>query len=255
MLVQFIKDTSKMKIENIKGSTFLIYHEHEDYKLPNISNIEYMKFNKFKTVYSVLEFDMLIFLGLNRIITSSNRCNMVNDFIQTMTRNIPKISIDTSPFIGEPWRVWYHYDVCNCNKFNIPHGYAIETEWKHWFYRDRNDCRLSGDNIKLFINNTYSNLKQIDFKYNFYEPNNNEFKYYKNLKNEIFNKYNSKKLWINNLLKLSNKHFGLKLNMNSYIETNSMLDINIPNLGIYRFVIEENLRRMNIYNAVVGSKN
>jgi hypothetical protein len=180
---------------------------------------------------------------------------MVNDYIQTMTSNVPKYSIDNSPFIGEPWRLWYHYDVTKCNTFNIPHGFAIETEWQHWFYRDKNYCRLSGDNIKMFISDTYSDLDLLKTKFEFYDPEDYKIKHYDEMKKYVLNKYNSPKLFINNLLKLSNEYFKVHLNYDSYRDVGDMnlfQTFCVPDVGIYRFMVEENIRRMNIYNSVIS---
>jgi len=249
MKIQWVKNIQDCIIENeIFKDTFLIYHEM--YTPPNIQGIEYMKFQKFKQTYFNHYINSIIIVGLNRIITPSNRCDMVNDFLQTMTRNIPKISIDTSPFIGEPWRLWYHFDITNSGKFNVPHGYAIETEWKHWFYRDTNDCRLSGDNIGLFIDNVYSDLDLLTTEFRFTDCTNKDEEYYKKIKEFVFNKNNSPKLIINELVRECNKHFGINLSFDSYLRKNE-IPIIVPDIGIYRFVVEENIRRQNIYNRVI----
>ena len=208
-----------------------------------------MEFNKFRVLYSELEIDMLVVIGLNKIITPSNRCDMVNDYMQTMTRNIKKISIDSSPFIGEPWRLWYHYDVGNCNTFNIPHGFAIETEWKHWFYRNRPDSRLAANNIGTFINSTYSDLETLTSSFDFYEVSDKETKYYDKIKDDIINKYNSPKLFLKHILKISNDYFDIKIDWDSY-RNNDLY--RVPDLGIYKFLAEENIRRRDIYNAVIS---
>ena len=248
MKIQFLKDTSKAIIDTSIDDTLLVYKE--GYKIPNLKNIEYMEFNKFKTVYSELHFNRLIIVGLNKIIIPANRCEMVNDFIQTMTRNIPKISIDSSPFIGEPWRLWYHYDVTGCEKFNVPHGYAIETEWKKWFYRDTNLCRLSADNIKMFISNTYSDLDKLTTTFDFFDVDSKYINRYNATKLDVINTTPSPKSIINNLLKRCNKFFKVDIGVNSYKENKKFL---VPNLGIYRFIVEENKRRMDIYNAIISS--
>lgn len=246
MRIQFLKDTSKAIINDYPSDSLLIYRE--GYDLPELKGVEYMDFEKFKVVYSELHFNMLIIVGLNRIITPSNRCDMVNDFMQTMTRNIPKVSIDNHPFIGEPWRLWYHFDVTNSGKFHVPHGYAIETEWQHWFYRNTNDCRLSAENIKLLIDNTYSDIDQLTATFEFYEPDDNQEEWYREAKEHVFSKYDTPKLLINNLLKLSNQHFQLDISMDSYRKNKHYL---VPDLGIYRFMTDENKRRMAIYNTLI----
>lgn len=245
--IYFLKDTSAfIDVVDIPVDSFLVYRE--GYKLPTFQGVEYIDFEVFKTKYPLLHINMLIFVGLNKMITPVNRCDMVNDFIQTMTRNIPKISIDEYPFIGEPWRLWYHYDVTNSGKFNIPHGYAIETEWKHWFYRDVNTCRLSGENIKMFIDNTHSDLDTLKMSIKYSDVSDVELSEYETLKSFIINKYSSPKLIINNLLKESNKRYQIDFGFNSYRSPDNYL---LPDIGIYRFVAEENLRRLSIYNEVI----
>ena len=245
--VQFLKDTSKALLDNLMPDTLLVYKD--GYSIPEV-NCEKMNFDRFRNVYSELHFNMLIIVGLNKIITPSNRTDMVNDFIQTMTRNIPKISIDNQPFIGEPWRLWYHYDVTNISdKFAVPHGYAIETEWQKWFYREDNNSRLSGENIKLFISDTYSDLDKLITEFELAEVNDSKQEWYDNLKEHIFSIYSSPKLFINNILKECNKKFDLDISYDSYRENKN---IKAPDLGIYRFIFEENKRRMNIYNALIS---
>lgn len=243
---QFIKDTSKAIVTDYPNDTLLVYRD--GYALPELKGVEYMDFEKFKLMYSGLHFNMLILVGLNRIITPSNRCGMVNEYMQTMTQNIPKISIDNNPFIGEPWRIWFHYSVTNTGKFNLTYSYAIETEWQHWFYRNTNNCRLSGDNIGMFVNDTYSNLDQLTPSFYTYQPDKRQIEWYDQAKEHVFSKYNTPKLLINNLLKLSNKFFQLNISMDSFRVNDSY---NLPDIGIYRFMIEENRRRLAIYNRVI----
>jgi hypothetical protein len=240
----WVRDVASFTLNNDIPDTLLVYHSI--YIPPSIDNVRYMKFDDFKVQYSELHFNKLILVGLNRIITPQNRCDMVNDFIQTLTRSIPKISIDCSPFIGEPWRTWYHFDVTNSGKFNIPHGYAIETEWKHWFYRDTTECRLSKDNIGMFIDSIYSDLDNLKTSFSLYEVDDD---FYPEIKNFSFDKYDSPKLIINSLLRECNSHYGVRIDFDSY---RSNTNIKLPNIGIYRFMIEENQRRQGIYNKLVS---
>lgn len=248
MKVQFLKDTSKAIIpENLdKKSTLVLYREGFGYKLPPLKNAEFLEFEKYKILYQKLAPELIILVGANRIINPSNRCDFVFEHLTTMTPNIPKISIDNSPFISEPWRLWFHYAFCNCGKFNINYSYIIETEWKHWFYREIDDCRLSVNNIKNYITDTYSDLLKLIAKFSLSDIDNSTIDWYSQIKQNIFNKYDTPKLIIMNLLKEVEKKFEIGISYNSYLQNKSF---NLPNLGIYRFIKEENERRLNIYNS------
>jgi len=249
--IQFINDTSKADCGDIPPETFIVFHD--GYKLPNIPGADYLPFTEFKYKYPSLNPNKYIFIGMNKMINPSNRCEMVFDYMQTLTRNISKMSIDTEPFVGEPWRLWYHYDITNNDKFNVPHGYAIETEWKHWFYQNINDCRLSGKNIKKYIVDTYSDIDNLNSKYEFYNVDDDEW--YNEAKDHVFTVKDTPKTIINELLKLANKRYSLSINYDIYREKDTMFGENthkIPDLKIYRFVINEAIRRQEIYNAVIS---
>jgi hypothetical protein len=246
MNIQFLKDTSTAVIENNPVDTLLVYRE--GYNLPQLNGVEYLDFNVFKTRYSELHFNKLILVGLNRIITPTNRCDMVNDFMQTMTNHVEKVSIDNHPFIGEPWRLWYHYDVTKKGKFKFPHGYATETEWKKWFYRDVQTSMFDGDNIGLYIADTHSDLDRLNTRFEFNEVSPSDMEFYLNAKSDVFEKHDSPKMLINTLLKHCNKHFNQNITFDSYRSGDYFL---LPDLPIYQFMVEENKRRMDTYNAVI----
>lgn len=262
MKVQFLKKTKDAIIpSDLPDKTLVIYRDGFGYTLPDIKKAEYIEFLEYKNKYSLLEPEYIVVVGLNRIITPSNRCDMVNEYLQTMTPSTPKICIDTDPFIGEPWRLWFHYSIANCGKFNITYSYAIETEWRHWFLRDERDCRLSADNIKLFITDTISDIEPFETQFELSNISTGEEKWYQDAKQSVFKKFDTPKMLINNLLKITNRHFGLKISYDSFRQRpcNDLFDDNtkiiLPNVGIYRFMIEENKRRMKIYNEVVNYEN
>jgi len=254
MKIQFIKDTSKAIINDYPKNTLIVFRDGFGYSLPNLPGAEFIEFLEYKKKYTLFDPELFIIIGLNRIITPSNRCDMVHEYLHTMTKNIPKISIDTEPFIGEPWRLWFHYSITHCGHFNINYSYIIEGEWQYWFYRDKPDCRLSKDNIRLFVSDTTSDLDLFTTSLKFYDISGQEEQWYFKMKEHVFLKHDSPKLLINNLLKLSNKYFGVDLSYDSYQENKL---INLPDIGIYRFMAEENQRRIGTYNEVVkyGNEN
>lgn len=242
--ILFLKDTSKAKILDIPPGSILVWHPM--YSPPEISGIEYVEWERFRAIYSSFEPSLIILIGLNRMITPSNRCDYVHEYLTTMTPNIQKMSIDSAPFIGEPWRLFFHYLYAGVNKFGVNYSYPVEREWQEWFYRETNDCRLSGKNVKLFIQRTYSDLDALVSRFSVYEPSPEDLEWYDESKKFVFSKYNTPKLLITNLLKLCNIRFQVSVDFNSYLQNS---EFSLPDLGVYRFMIEENQRRTKIYNA------
>ena len=236
------KEISKTEIKGLPKKTLVVVHEM--YDKPNIDRPT-VDWQKFKVIYSDYEVDQFVLVGLNRMINPSNRCDMVNDYLQVMTKSTPKISIDTHPFIGEPWRLWYHYSVCFGEWLGVDYSYPIEGDWQKWFYYEQNHCKLSANNLPLFVKNTESDIEKLTTSYSFYEPNEMLEDYYQEAKKEIFKKYGTPKMLTNNLLKIMNKHLSIYFGMDSYKENKQFT---VPNFGVYRYAVEENKRRQSIYN-------
>jgi hypothetical protein len=222
---------------------------HEMYDRPGIEPKQVIEWSKYRAVYSDLGASKIILVGLNRMINPANRCDFVHTYLTTLTPNIPKIVIDTAPFIGEPWRLFFHYLFTHTNKFGADYSYPIEGEWQKWFYRETNDCRLSAENINLFINSTYTELEALKSTYDFFEVDDN-LEWYNEIKAHIFQKFSSPKMWISGLLGECNKQFKIKFDFDSYLENKNF---KLPDLKVYAFVVEENKRRQGIYNRFVRS--
>ena len=248
MKIQFLKDTSKATFEQLPPDSILVYRE--GYDLPELEGVQYFDIEEYKISYPNIHSNCIIVVGYNRIIKPSNRCDFIYEHLTTLTANQIKYSIDTEPFLGEPWRYWWHHQLTGTGrKFAIPYSYTIETEWQKWFYRDEQDCRLSGDNIRMLIDNVYSDLDKINSSFRFYVPEDTDLEWYEQAKEHIFSKYSTPKMFINNLLKMANDHFKIKFGFESYKENNDFL---IPELGVYKFIAEENVRRMKTYNSIIS---
>jgi len=242
--VYFLKDTAKAVITEIPARTILTWHPM--YEPPQLPGVEYVEWERFRALYSSFEPGLIILVGLNRLITPSNRCDYVHEYLTTMTPNIPKVSIDSSPFEGEPWRLFFHYLYTGVNHFGINYSYPVEREWQNWFYRETNNCRLSADNITMFIKKTHSNLDRLSTTFSFFQPDEIQEEWYAQAKEHVFSIHNTPKMLIAALLKLTNEHFQTDISYDSW-KTNQK--IIVPNIGVYRFMIEENKRRLKIYNT------
>lgn len=252
--VQFLKDTSMAKLD-IPTKTLLVYRE--GYALPKV-DAEYVEFEKYKIAYDSIDCKFMVLVGLNRMVNPSNRCEFIHEHLTTLTPHIPKISIDSLPWIGEPWRLYYHYQYSRCGKFGASYSYPIEGEWQKWFYRESQDSQLAGGNVRLVIEDTFSDLDQLSATFELTEASQKDLGWYATAKEQVFAKYDTPKMLINNLLKLANAHFGVDVSFDSFraTGTNDLFgkqsnNFQLPDIGIYRFMVEENRRRMETFNAII----
>ena len=103
-------------------------------KISNINN-KIVNFSEYKNSY--LEYDNynnLIIVGISRIINPANRCAFINDYLSVMTRNKNKVIVDTIPFMGEPWRMFWGYQFSNMEEeiFNTNYSYPVENNYLKW---------------------------------------------------------------------------------------------------------------------------
>jgi hypothetical protein len=244
--VQFVKELSDAILPKLPADTYVVYHR--DYDVPDVEDARgKIEFEEFRRVYPNLHAGMFIVYGLNKIITPSNRTDFVFEFLFTLSADVPKISVDYRPFAGEPWRLWFHYGLCKRGNFGTPYSYSIETEWKHWFYRETRDSRFEPDNLAICLGDagTYSNLDALLYEAEFEDVDCQEW--YEEARAHAFAKYDTPKLLIQNVLKLCNARFKLKYGVDSYLDGK----VKLPDLPVYRFVDEECRRRASIYNKIV----
>lgn len=249
MKVQFLKDTSQAEIPApvFYGKTIVVYRD--GYKLPILPYAKFIEFEKYKVQYINDEPEFIIFIGLNRIIVPANRCEFVFEYLFANTPHILKMSIDTNPFIGEPWRLWFHYGIVNGGWLGATYSFFVETDWQHWFYRDNQNSIISAESIKSNLEDTYSDLELLTTTYKLYEPDNMLIQYYKEIKELAFEKYATPKQLIQFMLKQINNHLNIDFGFDTYLKNKDTL---LPDLPIIRFMIEENNRRMNIYNTALN---
>lgn len=246
--VIFVKDIERTYIDKyvdsciLDGSTLIVYHDFYDIR----SKYDLCKWSVFKASYFNYSPDNFIVIGLNRMRTSGERYDLVFKYMYKLVSCKCKIVIDDSPFIGEPWRVWYHYGFIMPKWLGIDYSNPLETDWKKWFYREINNCVLDGDTLRNFVVETISELDRLTTQFSFRPISESEQEYYDEAKEHVFKQFDTPKLLVNNLLKLCNSHFGVDIGFDSYLSNKKYI---LPKLGVYAFVAEENMRRLKIYNS------
>jgi len=244
----FSKDINKL-LETKFGPGFddrTVVSYHAMYDKPCVKANQIVEWEKYKITYNNYNPSKIVLIGINRMIIPSNRCDFIHAYLTVMNPQIPKIIIDTAPFIGEPWRLYFHYQMANSfTKFGANYSYPIEGDWLKWFERDIEESIFSPKKLKECIVDTYTDLPKLTTSFEFFTPSKEEIEWYEEAKKFEFSRFRSAKMLLLNLLKQANKHFNLNISYDSYLINEF---IKVPDIGIYQFVIEENHRRLEIYN-------
>lgn len=246
MNIRFSADTSKVEVpDEFQGHDVLMVYR-DGYDLPDIEVGERIEFAKFKGKYTSLTPRAMVLVGLNKIILPSNRCEMVFEFLQENSVSCKKFSIDRAPFVGEPWRFWFHYAMTGVNPWNFPHSYFVETLWSHWFFRDNDECNFDGAALRKLNLAAPSDLPKLETSFEFREPEVDEFERYEQAKEHAFTKHSTFKSIVNQMLKDVSLD---KLSFDMYLQNQKFV---VPDLRFFHFLKSENDRRMDIYNALIG---
>lgn len=204
-----------------------------------------VKWSVFKNTFVDFEENNIVIVGMNRMRTSQSRYDMVYSHIYKLRNYDTKIIIDEHPFTGEPWRLWYVYGFLFHTWLSGENSMALEGNWKNWFERKTNDCLIAPDKIPGIISNTSSDIDPLTTSFSTRTPDLFEDEKYIEVKKQAFKKYDTPRQIIAFMI----KNLDLDITYDSYLKGGSIV---LPDWGISRFMIEENKRRMGIYNAIVN---
>lgn len=235
-------------LPELTGKTIVVVHDFYNIK----TKYPTVFWSEFKKLYMKYETDNIIFVGLNRMRNSNDRCLMVHTYTYKLLKYQYKAIFDTAPFNGEPWRSWYHSGLLYGNWLGCENSFPVESNYNHGLLQTIEYDEVYINNIIGKITKPkYTDLDILQTEFSFYEPSEQLYEYYIEAKKHIFETYNTPKMIISNLLKIMNKHLTLDINYNTYLQNKSIV---LPELKIYEFLVKENLNRMNIYNQLIGKE-
>lgn len=227
-----------------KDATLVI---HSDVLSP-VTKYHKVGFIEYSKSYDQYHIDNIVVVGMNRIRTPERRYDLVFPYIYNMNEFANKFTIDERPFNGEPWRVWYHYGFLYKEWLGTTYSNALESNYQHLFLKEANDSVVNATEIAKSVDGTWSDLNLLNTVFEFYDPEPMLVEAYNGIKEWSFSKYNTPRQLIHSMMRVLNKCVGVKVDYESYLNGGV---IKLPNFGVYRFVAEENKRRMDIYNAIV----
>ncbi len=107
---------------------------HKAYAPPDIPGARYVEFKAFAAAprHHLQDSDGLVWVGLSRSISPSNRTQPVWETVFNLSRGLPKWSIDRVAFVGEPWRLWFHFGLVGATYREYTYSYLAESHWRAW---------------------------------------------------------------------------------------------------------------------------
>ncbi|MFH1571747.1 MAG: hypothetical protein ABIL09_27405, partial [Gemmatimonadota bacterium] len=85
----------------------------------------------------------VVVVGLSKIRTPSNRADEVWAVLGSRNRDVPKISVDRTLFVSEPWRAWFHWGLLAAPYREYTYSYLAESQWRSWVDGARPDDPFS----------------------------------------------------------------------------------------------------------------
>jgi len=210
-----------------------------------VSKYKTIKWSVFKNSFINFDESNIIIVGMNRIRTDASRYDLVYSHIYKLKNYNTKIIIDEHPFTGEPWRLWYIYGFLFHNWILGENSMLLQGNWTKWFNREIDHSLISSKNILKEISHTYSDKEPLKTEFHFKEPDLFENEKYIEVKKTAFEKFDTPRQIISFML----KNLNLEITYESYLSNETII---LPDWGISRFMVEENKRRLDIYNTIIN---
>lgn len=176
-----------------------VYHKQYAKKIPQITDCEYVEFEKLCQTFQTHDYfsgkENVVYVGLNKMFTTSTRFHPVWDLLQyNMPKGIQKYCVDIAPYMGPLWRLWPQFNLAGVQTGDYTYSYLLESHYNAFLEGARVDNPLSIDNIKEWA---FNNV-QIDYQIYFSEPSikivempEDIHEGYQTLKEDLFDTYDT----------------------------------------------------------------
>lgn len=176
-----------------------VYHKQYAKKLPKIPDCEFIEFEKLCQTFQTQDYftgkTAVVFVGLNKMFTTSTRFHPVWDLLQyNMPAGIQKYCVDIAPYMGPLWRIWPHFNLAGIQTGEYTYSYLLESHYNAFLEGVRTENPLSIENIKEWA----AGNVQIDYTKFFEEPSikiiemsEDVHEGYKTLKEDLFDTYDT----------------------------------------------------------------
>jgi hypothetical protein len=150
--ILFSKHPERIEID--AGKTVCVYHRQYSKILPKIPNGEYIEFGKLCDTFQTHNYfegkDVVVFVGANKLFSSSTRFHPVFDVLQYGLEGMQRYAVDTSPYIGPLWRVFPQFSLAGISFGEYTYSYLLESHYNSFIEGMRPDNPLTLDNIRAY---------------------------------------------------------------------------------------------------------
>jgi hypothetical protein len=144
-MILLTEDTALAEPE-VEGKVLCVYHKTYSPPLGLWGSVEFSRFKERPREF--LEgADALVFVGLNKAMTPGSRTEMVWEVLFNKTRGIQKVSVDTTLFVSEPWRAWFHFGLVGARYRDYTYSYIAESQYKAFLDGIRDDNPFGLDEV------------------------------------------------------------------------------------------------------------
>ncbi len=92
--------------------------------------------------------DTLVFCGLSRAMNPGNRTAEVWEALFNQSGGLKKCVVDSSLWVGEPWRIWFPFGMTGARWGGYTYSYIGESHWRAWLDGLRPENPFSLDEVK-----------------------------------------------------------------------------------------------------------
>lgn len=191
----FSKNMKSLNIP-VAGNTICIYHKQYEKCLPWMDDCQFVEFGKLCDTFQEHDYftekDSVVFIGANKLFTTSTRFHPVFEILQYGLNGMERFAVDISPYVGSLWRIFPHFSLAGIPFDEYTYSYLLESHYNSYLEGVRVDNPLDIRKIKQYAAENVS----IDYQRFFAEPSvkivevsSDVHDGYLALKKELFYKY------------------------------------------------------------------
>lgn len=166
--ILFSKHPERVEID--VGKAVCVYHRQYAKILPKISSCEFVEFGNLCDTFQTGNYfggkDAVVFVGANKLFSSSTRFHPVFDVLQYGLEGMRRFVVDTSPYIGPLWRVFPQFSLAGVPFGEYTYSYLLESHYNSFIEGMRPDNPLEISKISEYAHGHVS----IDYERYFSDP-------------------------------------------------------------------------------------